>query len=57
MNGFIESLIHSYCKAFNAVCDYLKRSYTYPESETIIAESNYLVNSRPLFPNNAGQFG
>ena len=53
INGSIESLIHSCHKAFNAVCNYLKRSYTYPEWETTIAESNYLVNSRPLFPNKA----
>ena len=53
MNGSIESLIRSCRKAFNAASSYLKRSYTFPEWETIVAECNYLVNSRPLFPKNA----
>ena len=52
MNGSIESLISSCRKAFNATSNYLKRSYTFSEWETIVAEANYLVNSRPLFPKN-----
>ena len=51
MNGSIESLICSCRKAFNAASNYLSRSYTFSERKTIIAESNYLGNSRPLFPN------
>ena len=51
MNGSIESLIRSCRKAFDAASNYLSLSYTFSEWETIIAESNYLVNSRPLFPN------
>ena len=50
MNGSIESLISSCRKAFNATSNYLKRSYTFLEWETIVTETNYLVNSRPLFP-------
>ena len=52
MNDSIESLISSCRKAFNATSNYLKRSYTFSEWETIVAEANYLVNSRPLFPKN-----
>ena len=50
MNGAVESLIRSCQKAFNAASDYLRHSYTHSEWETIVAEANYLVNSRPLFP-------
>ena len=52
MNGSIKSLISSCRKAFNATSNYLKRSYTFLEWETIVAEANYLVNSQPLFPKN-----
>ena len=50
VNGTVESLIRSCRKAFNAASDYLRRSYLHSEWETIVAEANYLVNSRPLFP-------
>ena len=50
MNGAVESLIRSCRKAFNAASDYLRHSYTHFQWETIVAEANYLVNSRPLFP-------
>ena len=52
MNGSIESLISSCRKAFHATSNYLKRSYTFSDWKTIVAEANYLVNSRPLFPKN-----
>ena len=50
MNGVVESLIRSCRKAFHCARDYHKRSYFYPEWETIISETNFLVNSRPMFP-------
>ena len=51
MNGAVESLIRSCRKALETACDHHKRSYSFSEWETIISEINYLVNSRPLFPN------
>ena len=51
MNGIVESLIRSCRKALHATANYHKRSYTFIEWETIVAKVNYLVNSRPLFPN------
>jgi len=53
MNGVVESLVRSCRKALDATTNYHKRSYTCSEWETIVAETNYVVNSRPLFPNTA----
>ena len=53
MNGVVESLIRSCRKAFDSATDYHKRSYSYPEWETIVSESSYLINSRPMFPDSA----
>ena len=50
MNGVVESLVRSCRKALDATTSYHKRSYSNNEWETIVAEVNYLVNSRPLFP-------
>ena len=50
MNGVVESLVRSCRKALASACNYHKFSYTNCEWETIIAEVNFLVNSRPMFP-------
>ena len=50
MNGVAESLIKSCRKVFDAASNYRTRAYTRNEWETIVAEANYLLNSRPLFP-------
>ena len=50
MNGVAESLIRSCRRAFDAASNYRTRAYTRNEWETIVAEANYLLNSRPLFP-------
>ena len=53
MNGVVESLLRSCRKAFDCATDYHKRSYSHPEWETIISETNYLINSKPMFPDSA----
>ena len=50
MNVVAESLIRSCHKAFNAASNYRTRAYTRNDWKTIVAEANYLLNSRPLFP-------
>ena len=50
MNGVVESLVRSCRNALSSACNFHKFSYSNSEWETIVAEVNYLVNSRPLFP-------
>ena len=46
----VESLVCSCQKVLDATTSYHKHSYAFNECKTIVAEVNYLVNSRPFFP-------
>ena len=47
-NGVVESLIKSVRQAFNSVCK--NQAFTEEQWRTFLAETTYMINSRPLYP-------
>jgi len=47
-NGIVESLIRSVRQALNSVCK--NQTFTEEQWRTFLAETTYMINSRPLYP-------